>query len=70
MKVKALARELGVTSRAVIERCRAEGFPVQNSISRLDAALVEALRRWFGRGSGTGGVGSGVPPADSTGATG
>ena len=48
LKVKALAKELGVTSRAVIDRCRAEGFPVQNSISRLEPSLVEVVRTWFG----------------------
>ena len=48
LKVKALAKELGVTSRAVIDRCRAEGFPVQNSISRLEPSLAEAVRTWFG----------------------
>lgn len=48
LKVKALARDLGVTSRAIIDRCRAEGFPVQNSISRLEPSLVEAVRTWFG----------------------
>lgn len=48
LNVKTLARELGVTSRAIIDRCRAEGFPIQNSITRLEPSLVEAVRTWFG----------------------
>ena len=46
-KLKELARELGVTSRAVIDRCRAEGRWVQNSISRLDAETERLVRKWF-----------------------
>ncbi|HUU82683.1 MAG TPA: translation initiation factor IF-2 N-terminal domain-containing protein [Phycisphaerae bacterium] len=46
-KVKDLARELGVTSRAVIDRCRAEGLRVQNSITRLDAETERLVRSWF-----------------------
>jgi len=50
IKVKDLARELGVTSRAVIERCRAEGLPVQNSITKLDPPAEAAVRQWFAKG--------------------
>ncbi len=47
VKVKQLARELGVTSRAVIDRCRAEGIFIQNSITRLNSDTERAVRRWF-----------------------
>ena len=47
MKVKELARELGVTSRAIVSRCRAEGFPVQNSITRLKPQMEQMVRTWF-----------------------
>ncbi len=47
VKVKELARELGVTSRELITRCRAEGLFVQNSITRLDADQVTRIRSWF-----------------------
>jgi len=46
-KVKELARELGVTSRQLIDRCRQEGWPVQNSITRLDEDRAEIIRRWY-----------------------
>lgn len=47
VKVKALAEELGITSRVIISRCRAEGFPVQNSITRLEPELERIVRAWF-----------------------
>jgi hypothetical protein len=47
LKVKELAQELGVTSRALIDRCRENGLAVQNSITRLDPAAVTVVRRWF-----------------------
>jgi len=47
IKVKDLAKELGATSRAILLRCRAEGIPVQNSITRLKPELERAVRAWF-----------------------
>ena len=47
IKIKELARELSVTSRAVIDRCRSGGFFVQNSITRVDPHLEEQIRVWF-----------------------
>jgi len=48
IKVKDLARELGVTSRELIERCRAEGVVAQNSITKLDRDMELRVRGWFG----------------------
>ncbi len=48
IKVRTLARELGVTSRQILDRCRAEGVPVQNSITRLSPELERTIRAWFG----------------------
>ena len=48
IKVKELARQLGVTSRELIERCRAEGAAVQNSITRLDREMELRMRAWYG----------------------
>jgi len=45
--VKQLARELGVTSRQIIDRCRANGLPVQNSITRLKPDDERTVRMWF-----------------------
>ncbi|MEK6798949.1 MAG: translation initiation factor IF-2 N-terminal domain-containing protein [Planctomycetota bacterium] len=47
IKVKELARELGVTSRQVIDRCRGAGLAIQNSITKLNPELERQVRRWF-----------------------
>ena len=47
IKVKDLAKELGVTSRELIDRCRAEGVFVQNSITKLDRFRERKVRGWF-----------------------
>ena len=49
-KVKDLARELGITSRRIIDRCHTEGFPVQNSVTRLRPELERSVRKWFATG--------------------
>jgi hypothetical protein len=46
-KVKELARELGISARELIDRCRAEGIWVQNSVTRLDRDVVPTIRAWF-----------------------
>ncbi len=47
LKIKELARELGVTSRVLMDRCREQGLDVQNSVTRLTAAEVAQARGWF-----------------------
>jgi len=47
IKVKELSIELGVTSHAIIERCRDEGHTVQNSVTRLRPDIARAVRGWF-----------------------
>ncbi|MCP4590946.1 MAG: hypothetical protein GY842_09380 [bacterium] len=47
IKVKELARELGVTARTIVARCRAEELPVQNSLTRLKPDLERTVRAWF-----------------------
>ncbi len=47
VKVKDLAKELGVTSREIIDRCRTEGIRVQNSITKLPPDKVRLVRSWF-----------------------
>ena len=47
VKVRELARELGVSSRSVIDRCRASGIPAQNNITRLSPEHCALLRVWF-----------------------
>ncbi len=45
--VRQLAKELGVTSRQIIDRCRANGLPVQNSITGLKPDDERTVRTWF-----------------------
>jgi len=47
MKVKELARELNVTSRVLIDRCRENGLSVQNSITKIDDRTADRIRAWF-----------------------
>lgn len=47
IKVKELARELGVTSRTLIDRCRAEGIFLQNSLTKLPVEAERRVRTWF-----------------------
>ncbi len=47
VKVKDLAKELGITSRDIIDRCRAEGIHVQNSITKLPPERARLVRSWF-----------------------
>ena len=42
-----LARELGVTSKTMLEKCRAEGLDVKNHMATLSAGLEATLREWF-----------------------
>lgn len=47
IKVKELAKELGITSRELIERCRTGGVPVQNSVTKLQPEAERRVREWF-----------------------
>jgi len=47
VSVKELAKELGLTSQQVLDRCRIEGVAVQNSITKLSARQEQAVRAWF-----------------------
>ena len=47
IKIKELAKELGITSRDLIDRCRAEGLPVENSATKVKVELEHVIREWF-----------------------
>ena len=47
MKIKGLAREFGVSSRAGSDRCRAEGLFIHNSITKVDSQQEARIRAWF-----------------------
>ena len=50
MRVHILAKELGVKSKAILEKCQAEGLPVKNHMSTLSAGLEATIREWFTQG--------------------
>ncbi len=53
MRVHILAKELGVTSKVVLEKCRAEGLELKNHMSTLSAGLEATVREWFSEGAHT-----------------
>ncbi len=42
-----LARGLGVTSKVVLEKCRAEDLDIKNHMSTVSAGLEATIREWF-----------------------
>lgn len=51
MRVHILAKELNVTSKAILEKCSAEGLNVKNHMSTLTAGQTATLREWFSEGT-------------------
>ena len=45
-----LARELGVQSKVVLAKCRAEGLDIKNHMSTLSAGLEATISDWFSEG--------------------
>ena len=54
IRVNQLAKELGITSKEILEKCRAEGLAekVPNHMSVLSIGLAETVREWFSAGQG------------------
>jgi translation initiation factor IF-2 len=51
MRVHILAKELNVSSKAIIDKCKAEGIDsVKNHMSTLSAGLHATIREWFSEG--------------------
>jgi len=46
-RVFEIARELDVTSKQVLEKCRAEGLDIKNHMSSVSAGLEATIREWF-----------------------
>jgi len=46
-RIHELARELDVTSKAIIERCAQDGIRIQNHMHIVSAGLEAAVRKWF-----------------------
>ena len=50
MRVHILAKQLNVSSKAVLAKCAAEGLPVKNHMTALSAGLEATIREWFTEG--------------------
>lgn len=49
-RVYNLAKELGVKSKAIVEKCQAEELDVKNHMSTVSAGLAATIREWFSEG--------------------
>jgi len=52
-RVYILAKELGVTSTAILQKCQDEGLDVKNHMSVISAGLAATIREWFSEAGGT-----------------
>jgi translation initiation factor IF-2 len=50
LRVHTLAKELGVPSKAIIEKCHAEGIELKNHMAAISLGLAESIREWFSVG--------------------
>lgn len=50
-RVHLLAKELGVNSKAIIDKCQAEGLDIKNHMSTISAGLAATIREWFSEGT-------------------
>jgi translation initiation factor IF-2 len=60
-KVYLLAKELGVKSQAIVEKCKAEGLDVKTHMSPLTAGQAATIREWFSEGEHTTAVETAAP---------
>ncbi|MHC4645220.1 MAG: translation initiation factor IF-2 [Planctomycetota bacterium] len=49
-RVYILAKELGVKSTAIVQKCQDEGLDVKNHMSVISAGLSATIREWFSEG--------------------
>jgi len=49
-RVHILAKELGVKSKAIVEKCQAEGLDVKNHMATISLGLAATIREWFSEG--------------------
>ncbi len=50
-RVFELARQIGVTSKQILAKCRAEGLDIKNHMTALSAGLEATIREWFSEGA-------------------
>jgi translation initiation factor IF-2 len=49
-RVYLLARELGVSSTAIMKKCQDEGLDIRNHMAVISAGLAATIREWFSEG--------------------
>ena len=49
-RVHILAKELGVKSKSIVEKCQAEGLDIKNHMSTISIGLSATIREWFSEG--------------------
>ena len=49
-RVHILAKELNVKSKAIVEKCQAEGLDIKNHMATISAGLAATIREWFSEG--------------------
>jgi translation initiation factor IF-2 len=52
-RVYLLARELGVSSTAIMKKCQDEGLDIKNHMATISAGLAATIREWFSEGDTT-----------------
>jgi translation initiation factor IF-2 len=52
-RVYLLARELGVSSTAIMKKCQDEGLDIKNHMATISAGLAATIREWFSEGDHT-----------------
>ena len=50
-RVHLLAKELGVKSKSIVEKCQAEGLDIKNHMSTISIGLAATIREWFSEGT-------------------
>ncbi|RMF77414.1 MAG: hypothetical protein D6744_11370, partial [Planctomycetota bacterium] len=50
LRVHMLAKELGVASKEIIAKCKAEGIELKNHMAAITIGLAESIREWFSAG--------------------
>jgi translation initiation factor IF-2 len=53
IRVFELAKELDVTSKQILDKCRAEGMDLKNHMATLKAGQVATIRDWFSEAAST-----------------
>ncbi|WP_174519094.1 translation initiation factor IF-2 N-terminal domain-containing protein, partial [Gordonia desulfuricans] len=66
-RVHELAKELGVTSKQVLERLKEQGEFVKSASSTVEAPVARRLRESFPKKDGSGGAGSSAPKPGANG---